>query len=95
VPRPVHTGPPAPPPARDRVRALPVLLAFAVSSIPFTLPALAYVDPAASSLLLQLILGGLAGLGVLLRLLWGRIRRTWRREPQPGADEKPGSGPSR
>jgi hypothetical protein len=71
-----------------------VLLFLALSSIPVAMPALAYVDPAASSLILQVVLGGIAGLGVLLRLFWGRIRRWVRREPEPAADEKSGTGPS-
>jgi len=37
-------------------------------------PALAYLDPAAGSLILQVILGGLAGLIVLLKLYWRRLR---------------------
>jgi len=37
-------------------------------------PALAYLDPAAGSLILQVILGGVAGLIVLLRLYWRRLR---------------------
>lgn len=68
------------------------LLAVALASISLALPALGYVDPAASSLLLQVILGGLAGLGVLARLLWGRIRRPRRRDSTPAADVRPASG---
>lgn len=37
-------------------------------------PAHAYLDPAAGSLLLQVILGGVAGLAVLLKLYWQRLR---------------------
>ncbi len=37
-------------------------------------PALAYLDPAAGSLILQVILGGVAGLIVLLKLYWRRLR---------------------
>ena len=33
----------------------------------------AYVDPAAGSLLLQLLLGGIAGILVALRLYWKRL----------------------
>ncbi|MGB5658938.1 MAG: hypothetical protein WBO54_05590 [Thermoanaerobaculia bacterium] len=36
--------------------------------------ALAYLDPAAGSLILQVILGGVAGLIVLLKLYWRRLR---------------------
>ena len=37
-------------------------------------PALAYLDPAAGSLILQVILGGVAGLMVLVKLYWRRLR---------------------
>ena len=90
--------PPIPPAVagpRGPVRGLSVLLALALASVPVAMPALAYVDPAASSLILQVVLGGIAGLGVLLRLFWGRIRRWVRREPSPAADENSGAGSSR
>jgi hypothetical protein len=48
----------------------------------------AYVDPSAGSLLLQLILGGLAGLMVALRLSWKRLTRPVRTR----ADSRPGRG---
>ena len=37
-------------------------------------PAWAYIDPGAGSLLLQLILGGIGGLYVAVKLFWRRIR---------------------
>ena len=45
----------------------------------FTLPcgpqdAFAYVDPGSGSILLQLIMGGVAGVGVVAKLYWQRIR---------------------
>ncbi len=36
-------------------------------------PVLAYVDPSAGGLLLQIIFGGLAGLLVIIKLQWVRI----------------------
>lgn len=36
---------------------------------------LAYLDPASGSLLLQLILGGVAGVALVLKLFWHRIQR--------------------
>ena len=36
-------------------------------------PAVAYLDPAAGSLILQVVLGGVAGLIVLLKLYWRRL----------------------
>jgi hypothetical protein len=41
--------------------------------------ALAYIDPSAGSLLLQLILGGVAGGLVALRLSWKRLTGLFRR----------------
>lgn len=45
---------------------MPLLLSLAVPSV-----ALAYVDPGAGSMLMQLLLGGVAGLLIAARL-WGR-----------------------
>jgi len=36
-------------------------------------PASAYLDPAAGSMLLQLILGGLAGVALAIKVFWHRI----------------------
>lgn len=36
-------------------------------------PSYAYLDPGSGSMMLQVILGGLAGLGVLLKIFWRRI----------------------
>ena len=38
-----------------------------------TMGPLAYMDPGTGSMLLQLILGGMAGLFVVVRLFWNRI----------------------
>jgi hypothetical protein len=40
-----------------------------------SLQLLAYLDPASGSLLLQLVLGGVAGLALVLKLFWHRILR--------------------
>ena len=37
-------------------------------------PAHAYLDPASGSLILQLVLGGIAGLAMLLKLYWHKLR---------------------
>lgn len=36
-------------------------------------PAHAYLDPASGSMILQLLLGGLAGAAVLIRLYWHKL----------------------
>lgn len=38
-------------------------------------PAQAYLDPASGSLILQLVLGGIAGLAMLLKLYWHKLRK--------------------
>ena len=40
-----------------------------------TSPAQAYLDPGSGSMFLQLLLGGVAGLTVLLKLFWHRLRQ--------------------
>jgi hypothetical protein len=38
-------------------------------------PAEAYIDPSAGGMLIQLLLAGTAGVAVLGKLFWGRIKR--------------------
>jgi hypothetical protein len=38
----------------------------------------AYIDPGSGSVLLQLILGGIAGIGVVAKLYWGRAKERYR-----------------
>lgn len=47
---------------------------FTLFLILFTQPAWAYLDPGTGSMLLQVILGGIAAIGVALKLFWHRIR---------------------
>jgi len=37
------------------------------------MPAQAYLDPGSGSMLIQLLLGGFAGLAVIIKLFWRRI----------------------
>lgn len=52
-------------------------------------PAYAYLDPASGSILLQIVLGGLAGGAVILKIFWGRVRGLFgaRNAPEPGNDK--------
>lgn len=50
---------------------LPLCLAILLAS--FALPAHAYLDPASGSMLLQMIVGGIAGLALAVKLFWHRI----------------------
>lgn len=40
--------------------------------------AFAYIDPGSGSMLLQLLLGGIAGIGILVKLYWGRAKDRWK-----------------
>jgi hypothetical protein len=54
----------------------------------------AYLDPGSSSVILQMIAGGLAAVAVTLRLFWHRILRFLhikRDEPEAKAPSKPDS----
>jgi hypothetical protein len=68
------------------------LMLFLLATLPQ--PAHAYLDPGAGSMMLQIILGGLAGLAVGLRLFWHRMLGFfYRRPPTPPADANPAPDP--
>lgn len=46
-----------------------------LSALTFQPDAHAYLDPSSGSVLIQIILGGVAGFFVLLKIYWRRIRR--------------------
>ncbi len=48
----------------------------------------AYIDPSAGSVLLQLLLGGLAGVLVALRLYWNRLSGFFRRRQGSAATDE-------
>lgn len=61
--------------------------------MPIILLKLNYLDPGSGSLLVQLLAAGLlGGIGILLKMFWGRIKAFFKGEkyipPQPGADEE-------
>lgn len=74
-----------PPPPRLAVAILIALLVVHAS------PAQAYVDPGGGSLALQVLMGGAAGLAVLIRLGWRHIIRRLRPNhlPQPPSANQP------
>ena len=42
------------------------------------MPSPAYIDPGSGSMLLQILLGGVAAIGVTAKLTWRRVLRTLR-----------------
>jgi hypothetical protein len=57
------------------VKRFSVVLGISFLTLPFgPQDAFAYVDPGSGSILLQLMLGGVAGVGVVAKLYWQRIR---------------------
>jgi hypothetical protein len=65
-----------------RRAVLGALFAFGLLVLLTPAPARAYLDPASGSMVLQLVLGGAAGVAVAIRLLWRRLlRRVGRRDP--------------
>ena len=57
-----------------RSRLTNVALLAAVATVFFTGPAWAYLDPGTGSMMLQLLLGGIAGAMVVGKLYWHRFR---------------------
>ncbi len=60
--------------------------------------AVAYLDPGTGSMLLQVILGGIAAVGVAIKLYWHKLRAAlaWprRKKPKTNRPEVPRSNPS-
>ena len=53
------------------------------------MPVFAYIDPSAGGMLMQLLLGGTAGVLVIARLFWHRIRRLFGRPDPPDHTARP------
>jgi hypothetical protein len=69
------------------VRNLRLFFAGFVYLFTFPSTALAYLDPGSGSMMLQLLLGGIAGLGVFLKLYWQSVVSIFRhKKPQEDSD---------
>jgi len=53
-------------------------------------PAFAYLDPGTGSMLLQVILGGIAAVGVALKLFWHKIRVAVGLSKKPAPEDEAG-----
>jgi hypothetical protein len=53
----------------------------------FTSPAFAYLDPGTGSMILQLLLGGVAGALVIAKLYWHRLKSMFGAKVEPSPTE--------
>ena len=51
-------------------------------------PAHAYIDPASSSMILQVVVAGIAAIGTGLAVFWNRITSIFRRGPKASDSER-------
>jgi len=63
-------------------RSLPLLVL--VGWLFLEAPVDAYLDPGSGSMLLQILLGGFAAIGVVAKLYWHRVASFFRRRGLPG-----------
>ena len=70
----------------DNVDKLIFVFVFALA-LDFSNPAHAYLDPGTGSMMLQLLLGGIAGTLVVGKLYWQRVKDFFRKESKPPAPE--------
>ncbi len=60
-------------------QVMPILVAILAYVIALEQPVHAYLDPGSGSVLLQVLLGGFAAVGVIARLFWHRLTAVFRR----------------
>ncbi len=56
------------------MRTLMLSIVCVILTVVFSQEAHAYIDPGSGSILLQLILGGFAGVAVVVKLYWQRLK---------------------
>jgi len=66
----------------------PFLVATAVALVLAARPAYAYLDPTAGSVMLQLLLGGVAAIAVALKIFWHSILRALHLRTEAEDDER-------
>ncbi len=64
-------------------------LVLLLGAISFASPAHAYLDPGTGSMLVQMLLGGLAGVLVIGKLYWHRVKAFFGRYPAPSPNHDP------
>ncbi len=69
-------------------RVLTLCLGIALCSLIIPQPTLAYIDPGTGSFVLQIILAGIAGMLLGIKVMWGRIKSLFS-GPSSNQQEKP------
>lgn len=80
--------------SRSSLRGLPaagIALAAAMLAAPAPAAVLGYLDPGTGSIVLQMVVGGILGAGLMLKLFWRRIKGLFTRQStdsarNPGTD---------
>jgi hypothetical protein len=74
----------------------PMFIAALATVLFFTAtPAYAYIDPGTGGILTQLVTGGVAGVLIVLRLYWSRIKAIFTAPRTPGEPAESAERPSR
>ncbi len=74
---------------RRRAARLAFLLLLVLPWLTAPKAAEAYLDPGTGSILLQVIIGGVAGLGVVGKLYWHRLRSLFGAREKDAQEERP------
>lgn len=71
----------------NKTTFIPFLCGFLIAFDPF-LEVWAYLDPGTGSMILQLLLGGIAGAAVILKLYWHRFLNLFKRKSLESSSPK-------
>lgn len=69
---------------------LKAIIAFVILTLSAT-PSYAYLDPASATIILQVLIGAVAGGIVYLKLYWGKFRKFFNRFSKKSDGDKPSS----
>ncbi len=72
-------------------RNLALFVLVCLSALNLGAPAYAYLDPGTGSMLVQMLLGGVAGALVIGKLYWHRLKAFFDRQPSHNVDQEPAS----
>ena len=84
---PFYDYPPASTSRISAVKTMKYFFFFLTFFLIFVEPAYCYLDPGAGSMLAQLIMGGVAGVMVVFKLYWKKLKSFFRTNPSPEKDE--------